>query len=172
MAPPRNTNVERTAANQYNIGGVLKDGPLKTAIDRNFGSVEAFKKAFNTAAAGIQGSGWAWLSLNPNGTLEIETTPNQDPLLSEYSTGALQGTEVLIKWIDSRRPSDWRRRLGARLLPPVQERSSRCKHIQTTCPVHMLTTHVFSISTLSGKSSTSRRPSGASYLRTPASRYP
>lgn len=84
MAPPRNTNPERTAYNQSNIGGVLKDGPLKAAIDRDFGNLEELKKQFNVIAAGIQGSGWAWLSLNPNGKLEIETTPNQDPLFSEY----------------------------------------------------------------------------------------
>jgi len=85
MAPPRCTNPERTAHNQSNIGGVLKDGPLKTEIDRQFGSFDALKKEFNATAAGIQGSGWAWLSLNPNGTLSIETTPNQDPLLCECS---------------------------------------------------------------------------------------
>jgi Fe-Mn family superoxide dismutase len=89
MAPPRSTNPERTAHNQGNIGGVLKDGPLKTAIDREFGSLEELKKQFNAIAAAIQGSGWAWLSLNPNGSLSIETTPNQDPHLSEYSTGTL-----------------------------------------------------------------------------------
>lgn len=85
MAPPRCTNADRTAHNQHHVGGVLKDGPLKHAIDHAFGSLDNFKKQFNATAAAIQGSGWAWLSLNPNGTLEIETTPNQDPLLSECS---------------------------------------------------------------------------------------
>jgi superoxide dismutase len=56
---------------------------LKAALERDFGSVDAFKKQFNAVTAGIQGSGWGWLGYN-SGTkkLEIVTTPNQDPLLS------------------------------------------------------------------------------------------
>jgi len=56
---------------------------LKAALDRDFGSVDAFKKKFNAVTAGIQGSGWGWLGYN-SGTkkLEVVTTPNQDPLLS------------------------------------------------------------------------------------------
>ncbi|KAH8981963.1 Mn superoxide dismutase [Lactarius hatsudake] len=64
-------------------GGKLKDGKLKAAIERDFGSVEAFKKQFNAATAGIQGSGWGWLAYNPTTKiLEVVTTPNQDPLLA------------------------------------------------------------------------------------------
>ncbi|KAH9052719.1 Mn superoxide dismutase [Lactarius vividus] len=64
-------------------GGKLKDGKLKAAIERDFGSVETFKKQFNAATAGIQGSGWGWLAYNPTTKiLEIVTTPNQDPLLA------------------------------------------------------------------------------------------
>jgi hypothetical protein len=64
-------------------GGHLKDdSKLKAALERDFGSVDAFKKKFNAVTAGIQGSGWGWLGYN-SGTkmLEIVTTPNQDPLL-------------------------------------------------------------------------------------------
>ena len=42
-------------------GGVLKDGPLKQAIERDFGSLDNLKKQFNDATLGIQGSGWGWL---------------------------------------------------------------------------------------------------------------
>lgn len=42
-------------------GGVIKDGPLKSAILGKWGSVDVFIKEFNTATAGIQGSGWGWL---------------------------------------------------------------------------------------------------------------
>ena len=42
-------------------GGVLADGPLKKAIESDFGSVDAFKKKFNATTAAIQGSGWGWL---------------------------------------------------------------------------------------------------------------
>ncbi|KAF8991802.1 Manganese/iron superoxide dismutase [Cyathus striatus] len=63
-------------------GGVLKDGPLKKAIVKHFGSFDNFKE-FNTTTAGIQRSGWGWLALNPTTKhLEITTTPNQDPLFT------------------------------------------------------------------------------------------
>ncbi|KAF8809231.1 manganese superoxide dismutase [Phlegmacium glaucopus] len=65
------------------VGGVLPSGPLKSAIEHTYGSVDNFKKEFNTATAGIQGSGWGWVGYNPTTkALEIVTTPNQDPLLS------------------------------------------------------------------------------------------
>ncbi|KAJ3476862.1 hypothetical protein NLI96_g10867 [Meripilus lineatus] len=64
-------------------GGALQDGPLKDAILKTFGSFDVFKKTFNATTAGIQGSGWGWLGVNPtNSQLEIVTTANQDPLLT------------------------------------------------------------------------------------------
>ncbi|KAJ6548216.1 manganese superoxide dismutase [Mycena vulgaris] len=64
-------------------GGVLKNGPLKDAIETSFGNLENFKKEFTAATLGIQGSGWGWLGVNPTTKrLEIATTPNQDPLLT------------------------------------------------------------------------------------------
>lgn len=66
-------------------GGELKDGPLKEAIDRDFGGLDQLKTKFNAQLAGIQGSGWGWLGLNPTTKkLDIVTTANQDPLLCEY----------------------------------------------------------------------------------------
>lgn len=64
---------------------------MKAALERDFGSVDAFKKQFNAATASIQGSGWGWLGYN-GGTkrLEIVTTPNQDPLLSTSSLFSLR----------------------------------------------------------------------------------
>ncbi|KAJ7029628.1 Mn superoxide dismutase, partial [Mycena alexandri] len=64
-------------------GGKLENGPLKTAIERDFGSVEEFRKSFNTKTAAIQGSGWGWLGYNSTTKkLEIVTTANQDPLIT------------------------------------------------------------------------------------------
>ncbi|KAK7035366.1 hypothetical protein VNI00_011897 [Paramarasmius palmivorus] len=64
-------------------GGKLVDGPLKKAIDETFGGLDNLKKEFNTTTAGIQGSGWGWLGVNPSTKrLEITTTANQDPLLT------------------------------------------------------------------------------------------
>jgi len=64
-------------------GGELKEGSLSQAIIKGYGSLENLKKEFNAAAAGIQGSGWCWLGLDPSTKcLEISTTANQDPLLN------------------------------------------------------------------------------------------
>ena len=66
-------------------GGSIDSAPrLKTALERDFGSVDAFKKEMNAKTAAIQGSGWGWLGYNETtAKLEIVTTANQDPLLSE-----------------------------------------------------------------------------------------
>ncbi len=48
-------------------GGDKPDGELGTAIDRHFGSFEAFKGQLTAAAMGIQGSGWGALSWDPIG---------------------------------------------------------------------------------------------------------
>lgn len=54
---------------------------LSAAITRDFGSMEAFKTAFNQAATTRFGSGWAWLIVQ-DGRLKITSTPNQDnPLM-------------------------------------------------------------------------------------------
>lgn len=42
-------------------GGKITDGKLKEYLERDFGSVEEFKKQMNTKTAAIQGSGWGWL---------------------------------------------------------------------------------------------------------------
>ena len=76
-------NLAPSAAAGKGTGGVLKDGPLKTAIEQAFGSLETLKKEFNTVTLGIQGSGWGWLGYNTaTKRLELATTANQDPLLS------------------------------------------------------------------------------------------
>ncbi|EJF61484.1 manganese and iron superoxide dismutase [Dichomitus squalens LYAD-421 SS1] len=73
----------KNLAPQSQGGGELPAGALKEKIEADFGSVDAFKKKFNTVTAAIQGSGWGWLGYNPETKkLEIVTTPNQDPLLS------------------------------------------------------------------------------------------
>lgn len=51
-------------------------GELAKAIDRDFGSFDAFKTAFAKAAAGQFGSGWAWLVEGKDGKLSIVTTSN------------------------------------------------------------------------------------------------
>jgi Fe-Mn family superoxide dismutase len=59
-------------------GGGRPSGELAGAIDESFGSFEEFRREFTAAAMKVFGSGWAWLSLTPDGEMIIETTPNQD----------------------------------------------------------------------------------------------
>ncbi|MFA7084768.1 MAG: superoxide dismutase [Arcobacteraceae bacterium] len=49
---------------------------VETALNKSFGSVEAFKKEFTTKALGHFGSGWAWLVQDENKELKIITTAN------------------------------------------------------------------------------------------------
>lgn len=56
----------------------LPTGKLAEAINRDFGSFEAFKTQFETAAKTRFGSGWAWLSVDKTGKLFVSSTPNQD----------------------------------------------------------------------------------------------
>ena len=59
-------------------------GAFASAIAQSFGSQDKFEEQLRTAAAGIFGSGWAWLSLDPVGKLILDTAPNQDsPLLAK-----------------------------------------------------------------------------------------
>ncbi|MCE1718420.1 superoxide dismutase [Mn], partial [Enterobacter hormaechei] len=64
-------------------------GPLKEAIERDFGSIDSFKEKFEQAAATRFGSGWAWLVLKDDGKLAVVSTANQDsPLMGEAISGA------------------------------------------------------------------------------------
>jgi Fe-Mn family superoxide dismutase len=70
-------------------GGGDPSGDLANAINAAFGSVDAMREQFNNAAATRFGSGWAWLSVNSDGTLVVESTANQDSPLSEGRTPIL-----------------------------------------------------------------------------------
>ena len=64
-------------------GGAAPSGPLKAAIDRDLGGIEAFAETFKTEAVGHFGSGWAWL-VSSAGTLKIVTTHDADtPLVHD-----------------------------------------------------------------------------------------
>lgn len=51
-------------------------GKLADAIKAKWGSVAAFKEAFNKSAAGNFGSGWTWLVKKPDGSVDIVNTSN------------------------------------------------------------------------------------------------
>jgi len=63
--------------------GQLPEGALLDAIKRDFGSLDALKESFNTAAKTRFGSGWAWLVVTPEKTLKVTSTPNQDVPFNE-----------------------------------------------------------------------------------------
>lgn len=66
-----------------NAGGE-PTGEIGTAIVDTFGDFDSFKQRFNDAGTKQFGSGWVWLVLDPDGKLQITSTPNQD---SPITTG-------------------------------------------------------------------------------------
>ena len=58
-------------------GGGEPSGALADAINRDFGSFQAFKEKFAATAAGQFGSGWGWL-VSKDGKLEVMATANAD----------------------------------------------------------------------------------------------
>ena len=58
---------------------------VKTRIQQTFGTMEAFQTQFSEAALKHFGSGWCWLVMPDNQSLQIVTTPNQDNPLMELS---------------------------------------------------------------------------------------
>jgi len=63
-------------------GGATPMGELAKAIDAKFGSLSTFQDKLTAASMSVFGSGWAWLVKLPDGTVGIETTPNQDSPLT------------------------------------------------------------------------------------------
>lgn len=65
-------------------GGGEPTGEVAEAIDEEFGSFSDFKEKLNNAATGQFGSGWGWLCVNKDGSLEVLSTANQN---SPYMNG-------------------------------------------------------------------------------------
>jgi Fe-Mn family superoxide dismutase len=63
-------------------GGAAPTGELSKAINAKFGSPSDLQAKLTAAAMSVFGSGWAWLVKMPDGTVAIETTPNQDTPLT------------------------------------------------------------------------------------------
>jgi len=60
-------------------------GRLMSAIEKDFGSFDAFKTKFGDAAKNRFGSGWAWLIVDNKKKLSVTSTPNQDNPLMDVS---------------------------------------------------------------------------------------
>jgi len=71
-------------------GGGGPDGPLATAIDRDFGSLEAFRAQLSAAAATVMGSGWAALCWEPLGRKLIVSQ------LHDHQSNGTQGSAPLL----------------------------------------------------------------------------
>ena len=57
-------------------------GELGEKIAATFGSFEEFKEKISALAVGQFGSGWAWLSVTPEGELVLSSSANQDNPIS------------------------------------------------------------------------------------------
>jgi len=80
---------------------------IAEVIGNEFGSYEEFVKKFTDAALNRFGSGWAWLTVNKKGKLEIMNTANQDSPLMENKIPVL-GLDVwehayYLKWQSNRK---------------------------------------------------------------------
>jgi Fe-Mn family superoxide dismutase len=67
-------------------GGSSPTGKMAAAIQDQFGGLSDLREELKAAALGRFGSGWAWLVSEPDGTLLVRSTPNQD---SPYMDGQL-----------------------------------------------------------------------------------
>ena len=64
-------------------GGKAPTGALAAQIEKDFGSFDALVEKLSTAAATQFGSGWAFLSKKPDGSLVVSQSLNQDNPISE-----------------------------------------------------------------------------------------
>ena len=63
-------------------GGGEPKGELGKKIAETFGSFEQFREEISALALGQFGSGWAWLSVTPDGQLVLSKSGNQDNPIS------------------------------------------------------------------------------------------
>ena len=76
-------------------GAKAPSGDLAAAIDKAFGSFDAFKEAFAKAGTTRFGSGWAWLCKKADGSLAVSSTANQDNPLMGAEFGGSGDTPIL-----------------------------------------------------------------------------
>ncbi len=75
--------------------GGTPDAGLAAAIERDIGGFEAFRDAFSKAAQTRFGSGWAWLTSDREGHLQVESSANQDSPLMGAAAGLSGNTPIL-----------------------------------------------------------------------------
>jgi superoxide dismutase, Fe-Mn family len=70
-------------------GSTKPTGKLAKEIESTFGGFDAFKEAVQKAGVGRFGSGWAWLTVDAGGKLQVTSTANQDSPISDGMTPLL-----------------------------------------------------------------------------------
>ena len=76
-------------------GGGEPTGSLADALNSTFGSFDEFKKKFTEKASTVFGSGWAWLVVLEDGSLELARTSFQNnPLMKDHSCTPILGIDV------------------------------------------------------------------------------
>lgn len=75
-------------------GGGAATGAVAEAIDKAFGSFDAFKKEFTDSAVGNFGSGWTWLVKKADGSVAIVNTSNAETPLTDSSVTPLLTVDV------------------------------------------------------------------------------
>ena len=76
-------------------GGGEPSGAFAKLLEKEFGSFSAFQDRLSALALGQFGSGWAWLSANRDGRLQLSSSPNQDnPLMEGVEYKPILGIDV------------------------------------------------------------------------------
>lgn len=75
-------------------GGGPATGKIATQIEADFGSYEAFKKQFTTAAIAVEGSGWAVLCWNPSFNKLVILTAEKHQNLTQWGVVPLLTVDV------------------------------------------------------------------------------
>ncbi len=70
-------------------GGGKPSGALAAAIDKKWGSFDAFKDAFTKSAVSNFGSGWTWLVKKADGTVDIVNTTGAGTPLTGSDTALI-----------------------------------------------------------------------------------
>ena len=63
-------------------------GHLKAQIEKQWGTVDAFKAVFAATGVTLFGSGWVWLSAAPDGTLHITQEPGANNPVTRVMPGS------------------------------------------------------------------------------------
>ena len=75
-------------------GGGDPEGPLREAIERRWGSVDAFRKEFTDRTVANFASGWGWLVQKADGELDILQTDDAGSALTEEGVTPLLTCDI------------------------------------------------------------------------------